>query len=107
MPDPSIWDKPYFSNSAFTVRGWRDIAAVWRALPITGAKAMASDWLRRSDQLQAQLIKSIDANTRTDKQPPYIGPLPGTTQTFREDVYKRQTLHSAATQPPAPQQDEL
>jgi hypothetical protein len=84
MPDPSIWDKPYFSNSAFTVRGWRDIAAVWRALPITGAKAMASDWLRRSDQLQAQLIKSIDANTRTDKQPPYIGPLPGTTQTFRE-----------------------
>src|SRR5215469_1341255 len=28
--DPSIWWKPYFANSAFTVRGWRDIATTWR-----------------------------------------------------------------------------
>jgi hypothetical protein len=83
-PDPSVWDKPYFSNSAFTVRGWRDLAAVWRELSLSGAEALAGEWLRRAGMLQAQLVKSIDANLRTDKKPPYIGPLPGTTKTFRE-----------------------
>ena len=86
MPDPSVWDKPYFSNSAFTVRGWRDIAATWRTLDFSGAGALADDWVRRSDRLQATLVKSIDANTRHDMKPPYIGPLPGTKLTFRESI---------------------
>ena len=86
MPDPSIWDKPYFSNSAFTVRGWRDIAGIWRKLKFSGAEPFAADWTRRSEQLQAALIKSIDANTRSDMKPVYIGPMPGVKLTFRESI---------------------
>ena len=76
MADPSIWDKPYFSNSAFTVRGWRDIAATWRKLKFTGGDALAADWTRRSEQLQSALTRSIEANTRHDMKPAYVGPLP-------------------------------
>ena len=86
MPDPSIWDKPYFSNSAFTVRGWRDIAGTWRKLKFSGSEALAADWTRRSEQLQATLAKSIEANTRRDMKPAYIGPMPGVKLTFREAI---------------------
>lgn len=86
MPDPKIWWKPYFSNSAFAVRGWRDIAAIWRKLKLSDGEAKASDWKRRSDQLQAVLVKSIDANTKREMRPPYIGPLPGATVTFLESM---------------------
>jgi hypothetical protein len=86
MPDPSIWDKPYFSNSAFTVRGWRDIAATWRKLKLTGAEPLAIEWTRRSEQLQAALTESIEANTRHDMKPMYIPPMPGVKLTFRESI---------------------
>jgi len=86
MPNPSLWDKPYFSNSACAVRGWRDIAAVWRKLNVSGAESMAGDWSRRSDQLLATLISSIDRNTKREMKPPYIGPLPGASLTFRESM---------------------
>jgi len=85
-PAPATWDKPYFSNSAFTVRGWRDIAETWRSLKLGGAEAMAQEWVRRSDRLQAALIRSIDANTKLEMKPPYVGPLPGTTLIFRESL---------------------
>jgi hypothetical protein len=88
MPDPSIWWKPYFSNSAFAVRGWRDIAATWQKLNLSAAQGKMSDWRRRSDQLQARLIKSIDANTKHEMKPPYIGPLPGANLTFLESLVK-------------------
>lgn len=84
MPDPSVWWKPYFANSAFAVRGWRDLAPVWRDLGLNAAQA--DDWMRRSRQLQATLVKSVAANIRHDMQPPYIGPLPGTKLTFRESL---------------------
>lgn len=84
--DPSIWDKPYFANSAFTVRGWRDIASAWRKLRFAGGEALAADWMRRSELLQATLTKSIEANTRRDMKPAYIGPLPGVKLTFRESL---------------------
>lgn len=85
-PDPSVWWKPYFSNSAFAVRGWRDIASIWTEA--TGAEGTSAphEWQRRSHQLQAMLGKSIDANIRRDKTPPYIGPLPGTKLTFWESM---------------------
>lgn len=83
-PVPSTWDKPYFSNSAFTIRGWRDISKVWRTLGLTGTETLADDWSRRSVLLQNQLTKSIDASIRQEMKPPYIGPLPGTKLTFRE-----------------------
>jgi hypothetical protein len=86
--DPPIWWKPYFANSAFTVRGWRDIAATWRKLRFPDAEAFAGDWMRRSEQLQEQLVSSVDASTRHDMNPPYIGPLPGTKLTFRESLEK-------------------
>lgn len=88
MPDPSVWWKPYFSNSAFAVRGWRDIAATWGELDVNGANALAASWLRRADQLQQQLVASIDANTRRELKPHYIGPLPGTRLTFLESLVK-------------------
>jgi hypothetical protein len=84
--DPSVWWKPYFSNSAFAVRGWRDLAATWRALNLSGADSLTAEWLRRGDQLQATLAKSIDANTKRTMSPPYLGPLPGMTLTFWESM---------------------
>ena len=86
MPDPSVWDKPYFSNSAFTIRGWRDIAHTWRKLKFKGGEALADSWTRRSEQLQAALLKSIDSSTRREMKPPYIGPMPGVKLTFRESL---------------------
>ena len=88
MPDPSIWWKPYFSNSAFAVRGWRDLAKAWKSIRLSGAEPLASSWLRRSEQLLDTLTRSIDANTKREKSPPYIGPLPGMTLTFRESLAK-------------------
>ena len=95
--DPSVWDKPYFSNSAFTVRGWRDIAAIWTDLGVSGGETAAAEWKRRSDRLQARLVKSIEANTRRDMKPPYIGPLPGTTMTFREALMKERSSEQGWT----------
>lgn len=86
MPDPSLWWKPYFSDSAFAVRGWRDVAATWRTLQLSHAATLAASWSERSDRLQAALVKSIEANTRRDVHPPYIGPLPGTKLTFLESI---------------------
>lgn len=85
-PDPAVWWRPYFSNSAFAVRGWRDLAPVWRELGLNDMQA--ADWSRRSQVLQAALVKSIAANIRHDMQPAYIGPLPGTKLTFRESLAK-------------------
>ncbi len=88
MPDPSIWWKPYFSNSAFAVRGWRDLAKAWKAMRLSGAETLASSWSKRADQLLAALTQSIDANTKREKTPPYVGPLPGMALTFRESLAK-------------------
>ena len=86
MPDPSVWNKPYYANSAFTVRGWRDIAITWRKLKFKDADALASDWTRRSQQLGETLTRSIDANTKRDKTPAYVPILPGAKLTFRESL---------------------
>jgi hypothetical protein len=83
-PNPAVWNQPYFADSAFAIRGWRDIAAAWRKLGF--GESPASDWSRRAAQLQKQLVKSIQANVRTDKKPFYIGPLPGTKLPFRESL---------------------
>jgi hypothetical protein len=88
MPNPEIWDKPYFANSAFAVRGWREIAATWRTLKWSEAEPLAAEWTRRSRQLQATLIASVRANTWHDRKPAYIPPLPGVKLTFRESIAK-------------------
>ena len=87
-PDPSIWWKPYFSNSAFAVRGWIDIAGIWPQ--IGGSAAQAEAWKTRAERLRARLIASLRANIRRDLTPPYVGPLPGTKITYREALATRQ-----------------
>lgn len=87
MPNPAIWNKPYFANSAFAVRGWRDLAAVWQELNWSREEKAAS-WRRRADTLQSRLQQSITASTDRTHNPPYIGPLPGTTMMFRDSLAK-------------------
>jgi hypothetical protein len=87
-PDPSIWWKPYYANSAFAVRGWREIAAVWRALKLPGGDAKAVDLEQRASRLEDQLLKSIESNTRKDLSPPYVPLLPGSEYTFCEAMEK-------------------
>jgi hypothetical protein len=79
--DPSVWDKPYYANSAFAVRGWRDIAGTWRALGFT---PKAAEWEQRASRLHDTLLASIDKNTRRDTKPPYVPLLPGSPYMFRE-----------------------
>jgi hypothetical protein len=83
FPDPELWWKPYWNNSAFTVRGWRDFAAIWPSIDPAAAGEAAA--LRpRADRLQARLVEAIRANVRHDLSPPYLGVLPGVRETFRE-----------------------
>lgn len=86
--DPSVWWKPYYANSAFAVRGWREISEVWRKVKFPGGEAKVADWEQRADRLQKQLHKSLDANTRHDMSPPYVPLLPGSSYTFREAMEK-------------------
>ncbi|AGI08003.1 hypothetical protein [Xanthomonas citri] len=84
FPDPSLWWKPYYANSALTIRGWEDIAQVWSTLG--GDAGQATQWQRRATQLRARLEASLRTNVRRDLSPPYVGPLPGTTLTFRQSL---------------------
>ena len=88
-PDPSLWWKPYYNNSAFAVRGWRDIAKVWTSID-PGGQALAKSWESRAEKLQQALIKSMRANVRRDLSPAYISPLPGAQGTFREALATHQ-----------------
>jgi hypothetical protein len=94
---PEIWWKPYFANSAFSVRGLRDLARAWPEITHRGAgtERQAQDWLRRAETLREATIASMEKNIRRDMTPPYIGPLPGTTMTFRDALAKER---------PSPQQ---
>jgi hypothetical protein len=86
--DPSVWWKPYYANSAFAVRGWRELAGSWRRCNLPGGAAKAADWEHRAGRLHDQLLKSVDANTRRDMKPPYVPLLPGSPYTFREALEK-------------------
>lgn len=82
FPDPSLWWKPYYANSALASRGLHDIAAVWPQLG--GQDAQASLWRHRATMLREQTVETLRANVRHDLTPPYVGPLPGVKLTFRE-----------------------
>ncbi len=98
-PKPMTWWLPYFANNAYSARGLRDIARAWseisRSKPSPAIEKMAVEWLKRSKVLQDALVASMEKNVRSDMQPPYIGPLPGTTMTFWESMQKER---------PSPQQ---
>lgn len=85
-PDPTLWWKPYYANSALAARGLADIAPVWPRIGGTGASATARRWRERAQQLTAQTNRSLRANVRHDLKPPYIGPLPGVKLTFRQSL---------------------
>jgi hypothetical protein len=88
--NPSLYWQAYYANSAFAVRGFKDIALAWkdlaRAKSSPDMEKLAQGWLERSDTLKNQTIECIEKNIQTDKTPPYIGLFPGTTLTFRESL---------------------
>lgn len=84
FPDPSLWWKPYYANSAFAVRGWRDLAEISARIGAGDATKLTA----RANRLNARLIESLRANIRRDLSPPYVGPLPGRKDTFREALAK-------------------
>ncbi len=94
FPDPSVWWRPYFANSAWAVRGWRAIAEIWPTLRPDETNR-ARDWARRADVLRPCLESSVRASVRRDLSPPYVPPLPGVDLTFRQ---------SLAQEKPSPQQ---
>ncbi|PYU09593.1 MAG: Tat pathway signal protein [Acidobacteria bacterium] len=95
---PMTWWLPYFANSAFASRGLKDLARVWPE--VHGAKAAASEslakeWLKRSKALEDAMVAAVRKDIRHDMTPPYIGPFPGTSLTFRDSLAKER---------PSPQQ---
>lgn len=96
-PKPDTWWQPYFANSAFAARGFRDLGRVWTQIYGSGgaSEKQASDWASRSRLLEQTTIEGIEKSTRSDMKPPYVSPLPGTKLTFRE---------SMAQEHPSPQQ---
>lgn len=96
---PSLYWQPYYANSAFAARGFKDIARAWTDLGrlklVPGIEVLARDWLKRSKTLRDRTIESVEKNIQNDKTPPYIGLFPGTTLTFRESLEKER---------PSPQQ---
>jgi hypothetical protein len=98
-PDPKVWWQPYFGNSAFAARGFKDIAKTWLDLAKYSAKRglrpQAEAWLSRSRVLQNAVIASIEKNVKRNLKPPYIGPLPGAQLQFRESLTRER---------PSPQQ---
>lgn len=87
FPDPTLWWKPYYANSAMAARGLRDIAQVWQAIT-HGGSSQPTQWQQRADLLAHQVERTLRANVRHDLKPPYVGPLPGVTLTFRESLAK-------------------
>lgn len=81
--EPDLWWKPYWNNSAFAVRGWRDLAGVWRAIDPHGG-AYADLLAQRAESLGKTLVERLRANIRHDLKPAYIGIMPGLKGTFRE-----------------------
>jgi hypothetical protein len=90
--NPALYWQPYYANSAFAARGFKDIANVWMGLGKDNSspamEKLAEGWVKRSKTLQDQTVASIEKNIQHDKTPPYIGIFPGTALTFRESMAK-------------------
>jgi len=97
--NPSLYWQPYYANSAFAARGFKDIAGTWTELAklksMPEMDTLAAKWLTRSKTLRGRTIESIERGIQSDKTPPYLGLFPGTTLTFRESLEKER---------PSPQQ---
>jgi hypothetical protein len=87
FPDPTLWWKPYYANSAMAARGLDDLAKAWPAL-IAGDTTNPRRWKERADTLRKQTVRTLRAHVRHDLKPAYVGPLPGVKLTFRESLAK-------------------
>jgi hypothetical protein len=85
FPDPTLWWKPYYANSAMAARGLHDVAEVWPSI-VAGDAARGDAWRRRAQTLREQTVRTLRANVRHDLKPPYVGPLPGVKLTFRQSL---------------------
>ena len=87
-PKPMTWWLPYYSNSAFAARGFKDMNRAWtdiyRQKASAGLEKRVEEWSQRSKILQARLVAAISENARTDMTPAYIGPYAGAPGKFRE-----------------------
>ncbi|HKW89200.1 MAG TPA: hypothetical protein VJN21_10640 [Candidatus Acidoferrales bacterium] len=93
---PQTWWLPYFANSAFAARGFKDLSQIWGKIqPAAATEKKTADWMGRSKQLQDAVVASMQKNARTDMNPAYIGTYPGTTMTVQESLAKER---------PSPQQ---
>ena len=79
-PKPETWWQPYYANTAFAVRGLRDLSRVWQNMN----PKLAQDWAKRAASMQDITLKSIDKWTQAERNPPYIPMLPGSKLTFKE-----------------------
>lgn len=90
--NPSLYWQPYYANSAFAARGFKDIARTWtelahlKSVPEMGT--LAAKWGTLSKTLRERTIECIERDIQKDKAPPYLGLFPGTTLTFREALEK-------------------
>jgi hypothetical protein len=80
-PDPDRYWLPYFGNSAFAVRGFRDLGGAWREIAHSAKQAAlerrADDLIIRAQQLQSALTDSIQRSVRRDLDPPHVRALAG------------------------------
>ena len=79
-PKPETWWQPYYANTAFAVRGLRDLSRVWQNM----SPKLAQDWAKRAAAMQDITLKSIEKWTLAERNPPYIPMLPGSKLTFKE-----------------------
>jgi hypothetical protein len=87
-----LYWQAYYANSAFSARGFKDIARTWTELAhlksIADMEKLSAKWLTRSKTLRDRTVESVEKNIQSDKTPPYLGLFPGTTLTFRESLEK-------------------
>ena len=90
--NPSLYWLPYYANSAFAARGFRDMARAWTELArrnaSPGMAKLAQGWHTRSQTLQERTLESVEGNFQLEKVPPYVGLFPGSRLTFRESLEK-------------------
>lgn len=86
---PMVYWQPYYGNTAFAVRGFKDMGQAWleiaRSKPNPALEKEGRELLRRSQVLRDILMKSIEKYLRKDLTPPYVPPMPGTKTTFWDD----------------------
>jgi hypothetical protein len=90
--NPSLYWQPYYANSAFAARGFKDLARTWTELAhlksMPEMETLAAKCVTRSKTLRERTIECVERDIQKDKRPPYLGLFPGTTLTFRESLEK-------------------